>query len=353
MTASAKMRQELAEALSGRLTAWRGLWASETVERLLDMLQSVVRIHPPIASERENRRFHVTLVERSAPPVRIQLWCLDDQPHVTLLEYDDPLINDIEATLQNFGVPEWTLEDKRFAPASLVTEYIYAGRGITISIATPDTGATQGARRAIHVQLYAPESVEDYLASIGADAVLVPEGRNPTRDLQVALAGRLADWRGLIGIETIKTVSDALQSLKEAHPMVESERMTKRFRRSVFECYTPPLHIEAWVLCNQEHLTLVEYDDPVLQDLEESLQILGTPELVLENKRTAESAYVKELVYAGRGITLSIAEPYRWSKMTSRRAVHVQLYRGSSVDYYWRYIGPGPQLRPIHVKTAK
>lgn len=350
MTVSARMRLELADALGGRLMAWRGLWEKETVEGMLDILQPVMRIHPPILGERENKSFQVVVVERSTPPVHVELWYLNDQAHVILFEYDDPLIDDLEATLQTFGAPEWILEDKRFLPAALVTEHVYASRGITISIATPDAGANLGARRAVHVQLYSPESVGDYLTSIGADAVLVPEGRNPLRDLQNAFAGRLTDWRGLIGTETIKTVSEALQSLKQARPAVESERMTKRFRRSVFDCNTPPVQVEAWVLCSQEHLTLVEYNDPVVQNLEESLQVLGTPELVLENKRTAEGASVKELVYASRGITLSVAEPYPWANITSRQAVHVQLYRASSVHYYWRYIGPGPQLRPIQVK---
>jgi hypothetical protein len=344
----------LAEALSGQLRAWDGLSSeSETVERILEVIQPVTRVHPPVAGERENRRFQVIVVERGALPSRVELWCLKNETHVTLVEYEDPLVNDIEATLQNFGPPEWTLEDKRFAPAVLVTEYIYAGRGITLSLATPDTGAGQGPRRAIHVQLYRPKSVEDYLALIGADAVLVPEGRNPTEDLQAVVVGRLAGWRGLIGVETVKTASEALQPLKQTYPAVEDERMTKRFRRFVFERLALPLRVEAWVLWLQEHLTLVEYDDPVVQDLEETLRLLGAPELVLENRRTAEGASVKELVYAGRGLTLSVAEPYGGSKTTSRHLAHVQLYRASSVAYYWRYIGPGPQLRPIHRKSSE
>jgi len=165
-------------------------------------------------------------------------------------------------------------------------------------------------------------------------------------DLGDAIAGILIGWQGVAGTETIESVLETLKPFKNVHEAVDSERQQQRFRFIVVEREVPPYRIELWILHGEKTITLIEYDDPSIQDVEAVLKGYGTPDLVLEDKRTARGAGVKEYVYAARGITLSVAEPYDGSEQKSRQIIHVQLYRAGSVDYYWRYIGPGFELHP-------
>lgn len=161
-----------------------------------------------------------------------------------------------------------------------------------------------------------------------------------------AIAGILIGWQGLTGTETFDIVSQAIGPFKKIHDPVDSERQQQRFRVTAIEREAPPYLIELWVLHGQKSITLIEYDTSSVHDIETTLQSYGAPELVLDDKRTTAGAAVKEYVYASRGVTLSIAEPYSWSETKERHVVHVQLYRAGSLDYYWRYIGPGFELRP-------
>jgi hypothetical protein len=164
--------------------------------------------------------------------------------------------------------------------------------------------------------------------------------------LSDAIAGMLIDWQGITDTETIENVLKTLRPFKKVHEAIDSERQQHRFRLIAVEREVPPYRIELWILHGEKTITLVEYDAPSIQDMEAVLKGYGAPDLVLQDKRTARGAGVKEYVYAGRGITLSIAEPYPWSEQKTREVVHVQLYRSGSVNYYWRYIGPGFELHP-------
>lgn len=161
-----------------------------------------------------------------------------------------------------------------------------------------------------------------------------------------AIAGMLLSWHGLAGTESVEAVLEALGPLKKVHAAVDSERQQQRFRLIVVEREVPPHRIELWILHGERTITLVEYDDPLLQDVEALLKVYRDPDILLEDKRTARGAVVKEYVYASRGITLSVAEPYLGAEQKSREIVHVQLYRSGSVKFYWRYIGPGFELHP-------
>ncbi|MBD0372208.1 MAG: hypothetical protein ICV60_15305 [Pyrinomonadaceae bacterium] len=337
----------LSGAIAGELMNWRGLPEATTVEEALAALAPIKRVQESAEGERNNTRFQVVVVERAAPPSRVELWRSANQEDVMLIEWDNPTISDAAATLQAFGPPEWALEDKRFVPEGVVVEYIYASRGLTLSVVTPEPGAKPHAPEVVHVQLYRPGSVDYYLTTIGADAALTAQGVDPLAGFKDALAGRLAGWQGLPGSVTLQAITDALQPVRGAHAPVERERQSMRFMLTAFERDLPPQYVEVWQLYAQEHVTLVEYDDPPVEDLDEVLKEMGAPDLMLEDQRTAAGASVKEYIYARRGLALSLAEPYEWSELKERRAVHAQLYRASSINYYWRYVGPGPRLRPV------
>ena len=166
--------------------------------------------------------------------------------------------------------------------------------------------------------------------------------------LERVIAGHLAFWQGLSGSETVETVMPALQPVIRVEGPIREERTTylcevTRFRRS-----RAPVQIEAWVLLGQPSVTLLEYDNPIVHDLEGTLRALGKPALVAESKnKFAKGAVVMEYVFAGRGLSLSIAEPANAIESKQRSAVHVQLFRAESAEYYIQYIGAGPELRPF------
>jgi hypothetical protein len=124
------------------------------------------------------------------------------------------------------------------------------------------------------------------------------------------------------------------------------ERHSMLFRRVIVERPTPPQRVEAWSRFGEEFITVIEYDALYVDKLEEILHVFGKPALVTESKnRFVEGAVVQEMVFSDRGVTLSVAVPYA-TLSKPRSIVHVQLYRAGSAEYYRRYVGAGPELRP-------
>jgi hypothetical protein len=166
----------------------------------------------------------------------------------------------------------------------------------------------------------------------------------PVKDLRAAIEGQLADWRGLVGSETVDTVLTALAPIAEVHAPVESEREQHRFRRIDVARASPPRLVTLWIPHGEETVALVEYDDPAAAPADALLEAYQGPDLLLKGQRSVSGATVDEHVFAARGIALSIAQPY--ADPGSRRIIRVQLFRPRSTASYWRYIGPGPELRP-------
>ncbi len=339
------MAGTITSAIEGRLTDWRGLPPDATLPSVVQAVEPVRRVRDAGTVERKHKPFFVAAVEREHPPYQMQVWMREGEVRVGVIECDDPPIANLKETLASLGNPEWVLEDQRFHPHGLVTEYIYASRGLTLSILRPDEWSNEASLRAVHLQLYGPATTQHYLDTIGADASLEPAG-DAVAALREAIAGRFARWRGLTGAETVDTVLQAAGPGASAASPVEAERIGKRFTLAAVERGEAPQRVEAWTLYGQDHVTLVEFADPVIAGLAETLRTLGAPVYVAQSEtRFAEGGVVFDHVFAGRGLTLSIAEPYVGSSYP-RRAVWAQLYRAASAEYYRRYIGPGPELRP-------
>ena len=169
--------------------------------------------------------------------------------------------------------------------------------------------------------------------------------------IENVLRGDLENWYGLSGKETREILAGVLKPLQRVHEPVERTRTTQRFMVIVFERAIAPYLIEAWFLYGSQYLVLIEYDNPLVLDLEGTLRGYGPPDMILENKRYAQGAMVKEYIYAHRGITLSIAEPFTASVEVQRSLVHVQLYPPMSVQRYIIEIGTGPELHPYPRST--
>lgn len=172
--------QALANAIAGLLASWPGFAGTETIEALLPALQPVAKVQPAEHSERRQQAFQRVVVERETPPRRVELWSLQGEGTVALLEYDDgPPIGDPASVLEALGEPDIVLENQRTAQGAIVTEHVYARRGLTLSIARPYPGSDEHSRKIVHVQLYRPGTVADYWRSIGPGIELRPSPRIP------------------------------------------------------------------------------------------------------------------------------------------------------------------------------
>jgi len=161
------------DVLRGDYGSWRGLADGMGADQLLVELQPVTVVRPPIEVIRSARRFMVTAVERSSAPHRIEAWVELGTSSVTIVELDDPPVNDLEATLDRYGPPDLVLYDRRFAGDVVIREYVYARRGVTLSVAEPlDDAALQ--RRVVHVELYPAATSEWYLTTVDRGTETVP-----------------------------------------------------------------------------------------------------------------------------------------------------------------------------------
>lgn len=122
--------------------------------------------------------------------------------------------------------------------------------------------------------------------------------------------------------------------------------MQRQFSVLTYDRSEAPRSIDAWFLRGEAHVTLLEYDDPPVDDLTRTLRVYGDPELIWSRRRHAPDAVVREHVYARRGITLSIAEPLSDDAPVDPWLVHVQLYRSMDTQYYVADIGSVQGPRP-------
>jgi hypothetical protein len=166
-----------------------------------------------------------------------------------------------------------------------------------------------------------------------------------------ALAGDLRDWQGLSPTESVKSLADALAPVAGVEGPDEQIRTTRRFGVVRFDRPARPHAVEAWFPFGSDYAALVEYDDPVVEDVDELLAAYGPPELEELHRRFADGALVREEVFATRGVTLSVATPFDVAADPDppagvRSVVHVQLYPPTSAAQWLTDIGAGPELRP-------
>jgi hypothetical protein len=165
-------------ALRGELQEWHGL-GEETLESVTTALAPVEAVAGPTYAERRLGRFDKYTITRSAEPTEVQVWMPVDGPVAELIEYDDPVVTDVDALLDSLGEPEEIQHNQRFRTGTLVDEQVYAGRGLNLSVATPhaDVGVDpppRGSRQIVHVQLFRPMAVDEWRAAIGATVPLRP-----------------------------------------------------------------------------------------------------------------------------------------------------------------------------------
>ena len=168
----------IAEALRGELSGWRGL-DDETVGTLTDAMAPVGAVIGPVYAERRLGRFDKFTITRTTEPVEIEVWVPGGAAAVALVEFDDPPTSDVDALLDDLGAPEDVQHNQRRRTGMLVDEYVYASRGLSLSVATPfaHVGVTpipRGTRQIVHVQLFRRTTVDEWRTGIGAVIPLRP-----------------------------------------------------------------------------------------------------------------------------------------------------------------------------------
>ena len=164
--------------------------------------------------------------------------------------------------------------------------------------------------------------------------------------LKDALHGELSSWEGLPETETIESLAEQFQPVERIGMPQESQRTYRQFTSTIFERSVAPTRVEAWVVYGEEHVALVEYEDPPVLKLEETLREYGEPDLIRSDERFEADATVREHIYARRGITLSVAEPFEAYGGGERRLVHVQLFPATTLETYLADIGVSAHARP-------
>lgn len=161
-----------------------------------------------------------------------------------------------------------------------------------------------------------------------------------------ALRGDLGDWDGLPTGLSVAELGALLGGVTQILDGAPAQRGSRRFLVSVLERHAPPRQVEAWVELGAEGVAMVEYPDPAISGLDETLARLGPPDLVLADRRFVTDATVRDHVYARRGLAVSIAEPFTDAPGHERRAVHLQLFAPTSPETYLTEIDRGDELAP-------
>jgi hypothetical protein len=164
--------------------------------------------------------------------------------------------------------------------------------------------------------------------------------------LKDALRGELDSWQGLPVTETVESLTAQLQPVDRVLEPYERQRAGQRLMCTVFVRPVAPSRVDAWVVYGAKHIALVECDDPLVPALEDTLRRYGTSDMILSDQRFVADAIVREHIYARRGITFSVAEPFAATNRVERRVVHLQLFPATTLERYLTEIGVSADARP-------
>jgi hypothetical protein len=172
--------------------------------------------------------------------------------------------------------------------------------------------------------------------------------------VSAALRGELAGWRGL-GKESLESLTEALAPVDAVAGPTYAERRLGRFDRYVLTRPTAPAEVQIWIPGGDTRAALVEWDDPEIGDVDALLDGLGEPDEIQHNQRFRTGTLVDELVYAGRGLNLSVATPradvgVEPPRRGSRHIVHIQLFGAMELDEWRAALGATVPLRPFPLR---
>jgi hypothetical protein len=160
------------EILLGKFEAWHGMQALLTIEDLAKRISARV-VQPPSERTRISSRYMVYELHRPTSPAKCEAWILATTAQVAILEIEDPVCPDIEATLTALGPSDIILKDQRLSADYRVSEYVFPQRGMTLSV-----GARllpPGHTKLLHARLFPSMSLQRYLTSVGEPNPALPD----------------------------------------------------------------------------------------------------------------------------------------------------------------------------------
>jgi hypothetical protein len=152
--------------LRGDYLSWHGLSTEPTLEEFARHAGAIA-IHRPKQRDRIATRYSVFSIDRAIPPTSLEAWSPIGTDRISIIEINDPVCPDIEAVLETMDEPEVLLEGKRLSADYLVSEFVFAQRGIVLSVGKPLPATVPHRRKLLHVRLFAPATLQRYITEIG------------------------------------------------------------------------------------------------------------------------------------------------------------------------------------------
>jgi len=165
--------------LRGDYQDWHGLSPEPTLKRFSGYVGAAV-IHEPKQRDRIATRYSVFAIERPTPPTSLEAWSPIGTGKISIVEINDPVCLDIEPVLEAMGEPEVVLEDKRLSPDYVVSEFVFAQRGIVLSVGRPLPATVPQGRKLLHVRLFPPVTLQRYITDIGEPTPSFPITHPPS-----------------------------------------------------------------------------------------------------------------------------------------------------------------------------
>lgn len=157
------------------------------------------------------------------------------------------------------------------------------------------------------------------------------------------LRGDFEGWHGLPEGTDLDSILAALRPLDSVAPPVERVRGVRRFLVVDVTRTLAPRNVEIWCDIDGRTVLAVDIDHPGIDPAQLAMQ-LGPPELTLPDRRFASGGLAIEHVYASRGVTASVVEPF--DPGAPRRVDFLQLYAAMSTAGYLTEVGVAEHARP-------
>jgi hypothetical protein len=161
----------VAVARAGRWASWTGLPAVPVAAVLADLAGSGPV--PPVPG-RLGRR---SLDRFDAGPLHV--WAAPDGTALLVEWVDPPCAGAATEVVAALGAPEREGAGRYLRAGATTTEYVYAGRGLAVTVAASYDQPPRFAPVLATVQLFAPGSLRDFVLELGGDDRLGPRPIGP------------------------------------------------------------------------------------------------------------------------------------------------------------------------------
>lgn len=162
-------------------------------------------------------------------------------------------------------------------------------------------------------------------------------------NLRDVLYGNFKAWKGLPSSVILSSIKQQLLPALLITPSEEKVRKYSRAWVTVIKLTDPLIDVEVWEKYDKKNVFLIECDCMLESDVEQKLEELGKPDMVINDKRFFPHSVVKEHVHATRGLCISVANLFSGE----RKVIHIQLFQPITPETYITEIGSGPDFHPF------